>query len=196
MKNFVAAAASLLLFGAANAAPITIGGTTVDSDNFADGAIETGGSVSQIVNIVDGDISTFGTINSADEFQATFSQGMISNVAGFDLFVLEFGTVEAPRMSLTSGGTSIVGTQVAQVPNLAALGVFSTLTVFAFDLSSLGVAASTAVSSVFFTANGVSPDITAIAAEAFTAAPVPVPAAAFLFGPALLVLRRLRRKTA
>lgn len=197
VKTIVAAAAfSTCLAATAVAAPVTIGGITYDSADFADDTTVQSGSFSVYGGAPDVDAALTGSdlttgafcFGSDCEIDILFTDNFVVNGTGEDLAVYASGTVEP--FSLEIGGVRL---DYSAVDLGFSAGGFSILGAF-IDLDDFGIAAGALVSLVtaFPAPTGGDPE-DFVAFAAINSQAVPVPAAALLFAPVAL-LSAARRK--
>ena len=170
--------------GAAGAAPVTIGGITVDSQNFVDELLSSfttgswstqGGTLDAVTTDLSVDTWAFSNASQA-YLQLGFTDNVMVNGAGNDLVVWEIGTPDNFGISLTVGGTTqTIVSAATGFSNAQGFGI----NVAYFDLDAFGIAPGGSVSS--FVANmgfpfvNTSASPTFGAAAALNSAPVPEP---------------------
>jgi hypothetical protein len=161
LKNAFVAAMGMVLVGAlgvgpASAAPVTIAGITVDSQNFANALLSSattgsfsteGGALAASVTDTSADTWAFSNADSA-YLQLGFAPNAVVNGPGNDLVVWEIGTPDNFGISLTVGGLS--HTIVSASSGFSCCGGTFGINIAFLDLSDLGVAAGAGVTSLVF----------------------------------------------
>lgn len=177
-----------------DAAPITIGSLTFDDTAFIDtGAVVQGslvGGSNSVNNMLGNNFGSgsgfFTNLRSngaspSEIVQVGFTDNMLGNGIGNDFVIWEASIPQVPQISLSLGGTGVLGTLLERplIP-----GSTNQMNAYVFDLSDLGVADDQKVTSLFIGPSGGESGVQILAAAALnsggTVPPVPLPAGAAL----------------
>lgn len=182
-RILTAAALTLGMTTAAQAATITVDGIGVDHNLFADSAFNLNFFGSNANALIGSDLSSGATLNAPDTFAVSFSDNTFENGIGYDLYIYEADAPEGFDVSLTFGGPSVAAAFVTSDAGINIWGI---------ELDDFGVAAGTNVGGFFVTNTGGAPEL--LAAAAINGVVVPLPASSLLLLGGLGIFAAARRR--
>ena len=176
-----------------------IGGFTFADDAFADEVVSSSGTFTQIPSgaslsdvLTDVDENTAAFSNDFGAFvQLGFTDNDLVNGADADVVLFELGTLDSVGVSLTFGGDEVIYDFGATDTN--------GLNAVAINLDDFGVLAGTSVASLIIRMDIESdsmtvPSLSLVGALNTGVAPIPVPAAVWMFGSGLIGLVGIARR--
>ncbi|MGR3783348.1 MAG: VPLPA-CTERM sorting domain-containing protein [Albimonas sp.] len=211
MPGKLIASALALSLSAGSAGALTLGGVNFADDAFADAASLSSGTAvnpdfSGLIGASNQSFADIGAGNGSPTIRVDFTDNLVVNAAGVDLYIYAPGEVFAFGVSLTPGfdtGTAATFNLVASPDTVLfadtapinPYGFNSNSILFAVDLDALGAAPGAEVASIYLSRGDTEGAIYGVGAanSRSLASAVPLPATAWLLGAAVAGLAAARR---
>ena len=187
-RILTAAAFTLGMTTASQAATIQVGGIDVETGLFADVAVNTN-TFGAALPMVGSNFSTSTTVATGNPFIVTFVNNTFANKTDFDLYIYEAGAAEAPTVMIN--GTTVSGVTPFLTDSSGVLA--PVINIWAFELSDFGIAEGGSANGFLLTnTGGNSPEI--FAAAAVNGVVIPLPASGLLLAGGLGLFAAARRR--